>query len=70
MGGRQTVQKNEILNDLGVTVVAVDALPRDVALVRNLGVGLLRGDLTEERRDQALDWLLGQCLRRPGTPRR
>lgn len=64
------MQKYQILKDLGVTVVSVDTLPREVALVRNLGVGLIRAGLTPERRDSALSWLLSQALRRPGPPRR
>lgn len=59
--------KYNLLRDMGLTVVPVETLKRDVALVRNLDVALVRADLPPERHDQALDWLIGQAQ---GPPHR
>lgn len=55
-------QRYKQLRDLGLKVVPVEDLKRDVAFVRNLDIGLIRADLSPERHDQALDWLLTRRL--------
>ena len=52
-----------LLQAMGLTIVPVETLKREVALVRNLDVALVRADLSPERHDQALDWLIQEAAR-------